>query len=95
MGCVGSTGPPRRARSQETCALRNRRSPRLVAVTARGNALETLDTRHPCNYGSTLMARDTTMTSVRSEIVLSSIINILARRVSGKTSVGLNAVAVL
>ena len=40
------------------------------------------------------MARDTTMTSVRSEIVLSSIINILARRV-GKTSVGLNAVAVL
>ena len=53
------------------------------------------DTHHPCNYGRTLMARDTTMTSVKSEIVLSSIINILARCVSGKASVGLNAVAVL
>ena len=41
------------------------------------------------------MARDTMMPSVKSEMVLSSIINILARRVSGKTSVGLNAVAVL
>jgi len=41
------------------------------------------------------MARDTTTTSVKSAMVLSSIINILARRVSGKTSVGLNAVAVV
>ena len=57
--------------------------------------LPTLSTRHPCNEGSTLMARDTTTTSVKSAMVLSSIINILARRVSGKTSVGLNAVAVV
>ena len=35
------------------------------------------------------------ITIVKSEIVLSIIINILARRVSGKASVGLNAVAVL
>ena len=41
------------------------------------------------------MARDRTMTNVKSEIVLWIIINILARRVIGKTSVGLNAVAVL
>jgi hypothetical protein len=57
--------------------------------------LQTLDTQRPFNYGRTLMACDTMMTSVKSEIVLSSIINILARRVSGKASVGLNAVAVL
>ena len=41
------------------------------------------------------MARDRTMTMVKSEIVLSIIINILARCVSGKASVGLKAVAVL
>ena len=35
------------------------------------------------------------MTNVKSEIMLSIIINILARRVSGEASVGLNAVAVL
>ena len=45
--------------------------------------------------GITLMARDRIMTMVKSEIVLSIIINILARRVMGKASVGLNAVAVL
>ena len=60
-----------------------------------GKVLPTRDMRHPCYEGSTLMARDTTMTSVKSEIVLSSIINILARRVSGKASVGLNAMAVV
>jgi hypothetical protein len=42
-----------------------------------------------------LMARDRIITIVKSEIVLSVIINILARRVSGKASVGLKAVAVL
>jgi len=42
-----------------------------------------------------LMARDRIMTIVKSDIVLSIIINILARRVSGRASVGLNAVAVL
>src|SRR5215470_6040155 len=43
--------------------------------------------------GIMLMARATMMTIVRSEIVLSIIIiNILARRVIGKASVGLNAV---
>jgi hypothetical protein len=42
-----------------------------------------------------LIARDKIITIVKSEIVLSIIINILARRVSGKASVGLNAVAVL
>src|SRR5262245_29149849 len=42
-----------------------------------------------------LMARARIMTIVRSEIVLSIIINILARRVSGRASVGLKAVAVL
>ena len=47
------------------------------------------------NYGRTPTARDATMTIVKSEIALSIIINILARRVSGKASVGLNAVAVL
>ena len=41
------------------------------------------------------MARDRIMTMVKSEIVLSIIISILARRVSGKASVGLKAVAVL
>ena len=41
-----------------------------------------------------LIARDATATVVTSEIVLSSIISILAREVSGNTSVGLNAVAV-
>lgn len=41
-----------------------------------------------------LMARDTTIIIVTSEMVLSIIINSLARRVSGKASVGLNAVAV-
>jgi hypothetical protein len=45
--------------------------------------------------GIMLMARDRMMTMVKSEIVLSIIINILARRVMGKASVGLNAVAVL
>ena len=80
---------------EETCALLERVLAQAGAGQGQGRALQTLDTRHPCNYGRTLMARDTTMTSVRSEIVLSSIINILARRVSGKTSVGLNAVAVL
>ena len=38
-----------------------------------------------------LMARDRIITIVKSEIVLSIIINILARRVSGKASVGLKA----
>ena len=47
------------------------------------------------HYGRTLTARAATTTSVNSEIVLSSIISILARRVSGAASVGLNAVAVL
>lgn len=46
-------------------------------------------------YGIALTARAATMTSVNSEIVLSSIISIFARLVSGSTSVGLNAVAVL
>ena len=41
-----------------------------------------------------MTARAATMTIVKKEIVLSIIINILARRVSGKTSVGLNAVTV-
>jgi hypothetical protein len=41
------------------------------------------------------MARDRMITIVKSEIVLSIIINILARCVSGKASVGLKAVAVL
>jgi hypothetical protein len=41
-----------------------------------------------------LIARDMTATIVASEIVLSSIISILARDVSGMTSVVLNAVAV-
>ena len=45
--------------------------------------------------GRTLMARARMMTIVKSEIVLSIIINILARCVSGKASVGLKAVAVL
>ena len=49
----------------------------------------------PFNYGRTFTARAATKPMVKSEIVLSTIINILARRVSGKTSVGLNAVAVL
>ena len=48
----------------------------------------------PVQVGRMLMARDRIMTIVKSEIVLSIIINILARRVSGKTSVGLNAVTV-
>ena len=41
-----------------------------------------------------LIARDMTATMVAREIVLSSIISILARDVSGMTSVVLNAVAV-
>ena len=41
------------------------------------------------------MARDTMMPSVKSEMMLSSIINSLARCVSGETSVGLNTVAVV
>jgi hypothetical protein len=41
------------------------------------------------------MARDTMTTIVKREIVLSIIINIFARCVSGAASVGLNAVAVL
>jgi hypothetical protein len=41
-----------------------------------------------------LIARDATARVVTSEIALSSIINILARHVSGNTSVELNAVAV-
>ena len=41
-----------------------------------------------------LIARDATATIVTSEIVLSSIISALARDVSGRTSVELNAVAV-
>ena len=45
--------------------------------------------------GIILIARDRMITMVKSEIVLSIIINILARRVSGKASVGLKAVAVL
>ena len=45
--------------------------------------------------GIILMARDRMITMVNSEIVLSIIIIILARRVSGKASVGLKAVAVL
>lgn len=47
------------------------------------------------HYGRTPTARDATMTMVKSEIMLSIIISIFARRVSGKASVGLNAVAVL
>ena len=49
----------------------------------------------PSYPGSTLMARDRTMTEVKSEIVLSIIISILARCVRGTASVGLKAVAVL
>ena len=49
----------------------------------------------PSYPGSTLMARDRTMTEVKSEIVLSIIISILARCVRGTASVGLEAVAVL
>jgi hypothetical protein len=41
-----------------------------------------------------LIAREATTTIVTSEIVLSSIISILARDVRGRASVGLNAVAV-
>jgi hypothetical protein len=41
------------------------------------------------------MACDRITTDVKSDIVLSIIINNLARRVSGKASVGLKAVAVL
>lgn len=41
-----------------------------------------------------LMARAATVTSVRSETALSSIISSFARDVSGRVSVGLNAVAV-
>jgi hypothetical protein len=41
-----------------------------------------------------LMARDRMMTMVKSEIVLSIIINILARCESGKASVGPKAAAV-
>jgi len=54
-----------------------------------------VDTDSARCYGRTLTARAATMTSVKSEIVLSSIISIFARRVSGNTSVGLNAVAEL
>jgi aquaporin Z len=43
---------------------------------------------------SMLIARAATVTIVTNEIVLSSIINNLARDVSGKSSVALNAVAV-
>jgi hypothetical protein len=49
----------------------------------------------PAQLGIMLMARDSMITIVKSEIVLSVIISILARWVSGKASVGLNAVAVL
>ena len=49
----------------------------------------------PSYPGSILMARDRTMTEVKSEIVLSIIISILARCVRGTVSVGLKAVAVL
>jgi hypothetical protein len=42
-----------------------------------------------------LTTRAATMTIVKRGMVLSSIINILARRVSGTTSVGLNTVAVV
>ena len=54
------------------------------------------DARHATSLqpGRILMARDRMITMVKSEIVL-SIINILARRASGKASVGLKAVAVL
>jgi hypothetical protein len=45
--------------------------------------------------GRILMARARIMTIVKSDIVLSIIISIFARRVSGKASVGLKAVAVL
>jgi len=45
--------------------------------------------------GRTLIARDSTTTSVTSEIQLSTVISILARWVYGSASVGLNAVAVL
>ena len=41
-----------------------------------------------------LIARAATITSVTSETELSTIISIFARPVSGRTSVGLNAVAV-
>jgi hypothetical protein len=47
------------------------------------------------HYGMTLTARAATSTSVRSAMALSSIIRSFARGVSGSTSVGLNAVAVL
>jgi hypothetical protein len=43
---------------------------------------------------SMLIARAATVTIVTRETVLSNIISILAREVSGRTSVGLNAVAV-
>jgi hypothetical protein len=48
----------------------------------------------PAQLPTIFIARDATTTIVTSEIALSSIIRILARDVSGSTSVGLNAVAV-
>jgi hypothetical protein len=48
-----------------------------------------------CQLPRRLIARDATTASVESETALSSIMSIFARGVSGKTSVGLNAVAVV
>jgi hypothetical protein len=59
------------------------------------NLVASFTNRTAVQVGITLMARARMMTIVKSEIVLSIIINILARCVSGKASVGLNAVAVL
>ena len=74
------------------------RHPRLDPLSApretHGHLFGTLQASFT-QVGIILMARDRTITIVKSEIVLSIIINILARCVSGKASVGLKAVAVL
>ena len=71
----------------------------LVAKTrhelSRSPTLHRILIHWPSYPGSTLMARDRTMTEVKSEIVLSIIIRILARCVRDTASVGLKAVAVL
>ena len=69
---------------------RPRSAPRVPEPTARG--AKRFRVRQ---LGTALSARERTITVVKSEIMLSSIISTLARRVSGTTSAGLNAVAVL
>ena len=96
--CIGFASRVERHRVD----IRKRAFPGSSAV-ARSNSLSgaaarvAADARHATSLqpGRILMARDRMITMVKSEIVLSIIINILARRVSGKASVGLKAVAVL